>query len=166
MTMTEPINFEEILLESVLLELRSYTNEDELKEVFELIAAIEESGIYLFLSNAMAEAYADFIANKTSCRRFILGLHERFYTKLLLKAPNILEGKDFVENAAQQIERTIDEVRMNLQNSESLILPVIQANLVLSDSMMVLEHNRPMTVLYLASASGALSKAIVTISND
>ena len=166
MTMTEPINFEELLLESVLLELRSFTKEEDLKEVFELIATVEESGIYLFLSNEMAAAYADFIANKTSCRRFILGLHERFFMKILLRAPNIREGEQFVEDVASQMERTVDEVRKNLNLTGALIIPSIQANLTLTDSTTVLENNRPMTVLYLAAAVGALSKALATISND
>lgn len=164
--MNETINFEEFLFDSILLELRSYTNEDELKEVLGLIATIEESGIYLFLSNEMAEAYADFIANKKGCRRFILGLHERFYMKLLLNAPNIVEAENFVEAAAQQIENTIQEVRHNLFSGQSLILPTIQANLNLEESMSILENNRPLVVLYLASVTGSLSKALATFSND
>ena len=164
--MTEPINFEELLLESAILELKGFQNEKDVEEVLGLIAVIEETGIYLFLSNEMALSYTDFIANKLSCRRFILGLHERFLTKLLLKSPDITSGSEFVEKTIDQIVTTLSQMRANLQRSASLVIQDIQSNLKFNDLENVLINNQAMVVLYLAAATGVLSKAIATISND
>ena len=157
------IDIEEILKESVKLEISGLKDDDELKEVLELIAFIQESGIYLYMSNEMAEAFTSFTANKLSVRRFTLGLTERFLTKLAVRAPDPTSAAKFVSDTLNSLCKVTSATRSVLQNQNALLVEPIQFNLKLENIESLLDNNPAFYVLYLAEVTGVFRTAITEL---
>lgn len=154
------IDIEGLLTESISLELGGLRDEKDTTSVLELISMIQESGIYVFMTNDMAESYAAFIANNLPVRRFMIGLAERFTMKLAMQAPDITTAASFVDSTLHTLAETTVKLRAEIQSPGSLMIGNVQASLTLTSIMDVLEGNRPFFILYLSEVTGSFRTAL------
>lgn len=154
------IDVEGLLTESIALELNGLKTEDDIHSVLEMISVIQESGIYVFMTNGMAETYASFIANNLAVRRFILGLSERFQLKLAMQAPDITKAQSFVDSTLTSLTEIVTSARGQISNQSSLAIENVQSELTLESIVSVLEGNVPFLILYLCEVTGAFRAAL------
>ena len=153
-------DIEGLLAESIALELNGLQKEEDIASVLEMIALIQESGIYVFMTNGMAEVYGSFIANNLAVRRFIFGLSERFIMKLAMQAPDITTASAFVDSTLASFATLITTSREQISHGKSMVIENVQSELTLESIVSVLEGNYPFLILYLSEVTGAFRAAL------